>query len=66
MGYAICREHHENGEEHLHAYVQLDKKINWSNPRCLDFNGYHGDYKGARGTPSEVMAYISKEDKEVL
>lgn len=44
VGYAIAQERHEDGSEHLHAYVQLNKRINWNNARCLDFNGYHGDY----------------------
>lgn len=31
--YIIAREKHEDGGKHIHAYLELDSKINTTNPR---------------------------------
>nr|WAE42946.1 MAG: replication associated protein [Cressdnaviricota sp.] len=59
LEYLCVRENHKADEEgdhgvHYHVYLELDKKINWSNPRCLDIEGEHGDYKGAKSKEGSI------------
>lgn len=59
--YAVCsNEKHEDGTNHLHAYVQLREQTCFKNPNCLDFNGKHGDYKTAF-KPVECRDYVMKD-----
>lgn len=34
--YIVARESHEDGSPHIHAYLELDNKINVTNPRTFD------------------------------
>lgn len=62
----IAQEHHEDGQLHLHAYVQLNDKCNIKSAKSLDFAGCHGDYKAAKGNYFEVKDYLEKEDTNCL
>lgn len=62
----ISEEKHEDGEPHLHAYVQLLNKCDFRSPNCLDYDGCHGNYQVAKGTYDQNMEYLTKEDKEPL
>ncbi len=64
--FCICRETHEDGGLHLHAYVWFDKP-GLPNKDCVkfDFNGHHGDYQSVRSR-SRVLKYVQKADADVL
>lgn len=62
----ISQETHEDGGKHLHAYVQLSVRCDFTSPKCLDIDGHHGDYKTAKGTYQQIYDYLTKEDKEPL
>ncbi|QKQ15097.1 Rep [Trichosanthes kirilowii geminiviridae] len=61
----VAKETHESGEPHLHAVVSLTRKWDCRNPRALDFNDFHGDYKAARDLTASVT-YCKKDDPEPL
>ncbi|WXB20463.1 RepA [Apiscitlodal virus] len=37
----VCFEHHQNGDPHLHAMLQLEKKLDTENPRFFDIPDPH-------------------------
>lgn len=39
--YVIAREKHEDGNNHLHAFIKLDKKVNIGDPKIFDILGHH-------------------------
>ena len=47
--YIISQESHKDGGKHIHVYAGLSKRINICRADYLDIEGYHGDYKAARG-----------------
>lgn len=63
---AASRETHQDGEPHLHAYVELERKVDIRDPRRLDINGAHGNYRSARDTRATILAYLSKESNPVI
>lgn len=46
--YIVAREHHSNGDLHLHVYLKLKEPIDRENPRFADFTWadtvFHGNY----------------------
>lgn len=52
------------GGPHYHVYLHLTKRVNYVNPRSLDMWNFHGDYKVAKGSFQQVLAYLTKEDHE--
>ncbi len=64
--FCICRETHEDGGLHLHAYVFYDKPgVRNADIIKFDFNGYHGNYQSVRNR-SRVLVYVQKQDADVL
>lgn len=61
----VAQEAHSSGEPHLHAIVCLTRKINFKRPDCLDFDGFHGDYKAARDLDASIT-YCKKDDTSPL
>lgn len=59
-GGIICRESHEDGEPHLHAYIKLERKCNIRNPHFLDLGDCHGNYQCAK-IPKNAYEYCKKE-----
>lgn len=63
-GYIIGQEQHQDGQLHLHCYLNLHSKYDARNPNCLDVvhNGvvYHGNYQSARNVTA-VMEYCRKD-----
>lgn len=61
--YIICKEEHENGDPHLHAFIKLDKRIRFS-PTLFDiiYEGktYHGHYEVAKSW-NAVKEYVKKD-----
>jgi hypothetical protein len=62
----IAQERHQDGNLHLHAYIQNKEKCTISSPKSLDFQGCHGDYKSAKGNYYEVKDYLEKDDEVPL
>jgi hypothetical protein len=62
--YIIAQEKHQDGTEHLHAYLKLGKKCNVNNQRACDilFENvtYHPNIQGVRSSKS-VTKYVVKE-----
>lgn len=63
--YRIAREYHEDGEPHLHAFIQCRKKISTTNVHFVDLvdtdkNVYHGNYQTCRN-PEAVKEYCKKD-----
>jgi len=61
----VAQETHESGEPHLHCLAVLHRRVNWRDPRCLDFNGHHGDYTTARDVEASDR-YCRKDDADPL
>lgn len=59
--YIIAHELHEDGNSHLHMYIKCTRRVNYSSPRCLDIEGYHGDYQSCRNFHA-VKNYCKEED----
>lgn len=64
QGYVICKEDHQDGEPHLHAYIKLDSKHDCRDPLRFDYKGYHPNFQGVRST-NNVIAYVAK-DKDYI
>ncbi len=64
--YCICRETHEDGGLHLHAFVRYDKPgVRRADLIKFDILGHHGDYQSVRSRRC-VLEYVQKEDADVL
>lgn len=59
-GMVVCRELHQDGSPHIHAYVLLNERFNCRNERFWDLDGHHGDYQKARDIAA-VSKYIKKD-----
>ncbi len=58
--YVICREKHEDGGYHLHAFLKFNLGVRRSEFLCFDFLGQHGQYKPARSWRA-VIKYVKKD-----
>lgn len=58
--YVIAQEKHADGNDHLHAFIRLNKALHISNAALLDLKKHHGNYQSAR-SPTRVKAYCTKE-----
>lgn len=57
--YIIGREQHKDGTPHLHAYLELEKKVDIRDPSKLDLEEYHGNYQGCKNKWA-TMKYVRK------
>ena len=57
--YVICEETHADGEPHLHAFLKLDRRVNFK-ASMFDVAGYHGNYQVAKSWRA-VQAYVKKD-----
>lgn len=57
----VAHELHEDGSDHLHAFVQWDKKIDKRSERFFDVEGYHPNIQSAR-KPKECHDYVTKDN----
>ena len=62
---AIGRETHEDGNYHLHALVQYEKKINVRSETYFDLNDYHPSIESPRNIQASIN-YCCKEDQNPL
>lgn len=60
QGAVVCRELHEDGTPHIHAYVLLEKQFSCKDVNFWDLNGHHGNYQKARNIKA-VAKYIRKD-----
>lgn len=58
--YIIAREKHVDGNNHLHVYLLLEKKINIRNERAFDIDKHHPNVQGVRSWKN-VIKYVTKE-----
>lgn len=63
--WAISQEAHEDGGNHLHAAIGLNRKCDIRNASLLDFQDSHGNYQAARD-PAAWVKYVLKEDTQSL
>nr|WPR18794.1 MAG: hypothetical protein [Crogonang virus 115] len=63
-GAVICRELHQDGQPHVHAYVLLGRQFCCKNARFWDLGEYHGRYEKARNI-DHCVKYI-KKDGDIL
>ena len=57
--YVICEEEHKDGDAHLHAFLKLDRRVNFK-ASMFDVAGYHGNYQVAKSWRA-VQAYVKKD-----
>ena len=60
VGMVVCRELHEDGSPHIHAFVLLKDLFNCQNERFWDLDSHHGEYQKARDITA-VAKYIKKD-----
>jgi len=69
LKYSIGREHHQDGELHLHAFLSYSTKLNVRNSRFwdLEFQGktYHPNIRAVKW-PNAAILYTQKEGFEIL
>lgn len=63
--YIVAQEKHASGEDHLHVYLKLSRKVNLKNPDRLhlthDGRTWKGNYQSTRN-PKKWAAYCTKEE----
>lgn len=65
IDYLIVKESHEDGEPHIHAFLELETRCNWHTANCLDVGNFHGNYQTTKSKQNWIE-YLLKEDKEPL
>jgi len=63
--YCICRELHDDGSPHLHAYVHFGGRKRFASATAFDVGGFHPNIQKPRSA-RDVIAYCRKEDPEPL
>lgn len=58
--YLVCKELHEDGGQHLHAYVEFPTQQRYTDPIAWDFDGQHGNYQAARSA-NRAAGYVAKD-----
>lgn len=61
QSYIIAREQHKDGNSHIHCWLRLEKKINITNNRLFDLDGYHPNIQGVKSNQA-VIKYVTKEN----
>lgn len=61
----VCKETHQDGSPHLHAYVVFHKRTKFNPGTFFDFQGKHANVKTIKqrvGYADKVIEYLDKED----
>lgn len=58
--YLVCKELHQDGGQHLHAYVEFPAQQTYLSPTAWDFAGHHGNYQPARSA-NRAAGYVAKD-----
>lgn len=61
----VAIESHQDGNKHLHVYLEYQRKINIKRQSFFDFMGAHPNLQATRN-PNAWINYCRKEDKEAL
>lgn len=61
----IAEEQHQDGEKHLHAYVEFNRKLDLRHWDIFDYQGHHCNLQAAR-KPEACIQYCQKEDATPL
>jgi len=61
----IAEESHQDGEKHLHAYLEFTRKLDLRNWDIFDYEGHHCNLQAAR-KPDACIIYCQKEDPNPL
>ncbi|AMH87764.1 replication-associated protein [Pacific flying fox faeces associated circular DNA virus-2] len=56
----ICREHHQDGSEHVHVAIEFERAVNTTRVSIFDFGGRHPNIQSARNWAACVN-YCRKE-----
>ena len=64
--YSIGREHHSDGNYHLHCYLYFEKKVSSRNERLFDIDGFHPNIISNVRSKQGSIDYTTKEDQEPL
>lgn len=62
----IGREHHEDGDLHLHVYLRLSTRLTSRNSRYFDIGGHHPNISAGIRNHKQAWAYVGKEGFETL
>jgi len=54
----VAQEKHQDGTNHLHAFLRYESRVLWS-PTRWNIGGYHGNYQSAKSWQN-VLAYCKK------
>jgi len=72
VSYMVAQEHHDSGELHLHAFLELATRFETRDPRYFDLldptipdKVYHPKVEACRSRIATI-AYLTKEDQEPL
>lgn len=60
--YLIATEKHDDGNNHIHAYIEFDRKKNFTSCRWADINGHHPNDAGSIRNEARVAKYCTKEN----
>lgn len=58
--YLISSEKHQDGTDHIHAWIKLNKSLNVRSPTLFDLNNHHDNYQAARNA-NRVKKYCAKD-----
>lgn len=64
LGAIVAKELHDDGEPHLHVYLECSSRISVKNARYFDIEGFHGNYQTVRSVDASKQ-YVTK-DGDVL
>lgn len=66
--YIVAQESHEDGNLHLHCYLQVDKKVDITVPSKLNIKEeekeFHGNFQGVK-SDTAVIKYCTKGGKYI-
>jgi len=54
--FVVAQEKHQDGTNHIHAFIKYEKKVEWKEDRW-DLGTYHGNYQKAKCWRA-VIAYV--------
>lgn len=55
----VCKEMHQDGEPHFHAFIMLTKRIRFRSLKIFEWNGHHGHVEETK-SPREWINYVKK------
>lgn len=58
--FLVAEEHHEDGRLHYHMYIEIDRRIDTTDPRYFDIDGLHPNI-GKKPGKQEWLNYITKD-----